>query len=285
MLVVGHEFADDDEVVGHKLRVAVNEGFGFVSFVVDIGLTAVVASVFSLASMIASVFSLASMIASVFSLASMIASMFSLASMIASVFSLASMIASVFSLASMIASMFSLASMIASMFSLAIVIASLLSVPLTGAISKGALGIKVGMGEFEYLSLDKQEQGKQLLNNQILGSVLSGLSQIHPQHLQQLGLIEIKLIPLHITGAEDLLHIVPNVLDYKVFVDEFLGVFLQKRAFGRLETRLLDGLHVFQQFVLDQSLVPLSGVVVAAGLLVPVQQLAQVAQLALLRTF
>ena len=74
----------------------------------------------------------------------------------------------------------------------------------------------------------------------------------------------------------------PNILDYKVFVDEFLGLLFQKRAFGRLETRLLDSLHVFEQFVLDESLVPLSGVVVAAGVLVPVQQLAQVAQFALL---
>ena len=41
MLVVGHEFADDDEVVGHELWVAVNEGFGFVSFVISIGLASI----------------------------------------------------------------------------------------------------------------------------------------------------------------------------------------------------------------------------------------------------
>jgi hypothetical protein len=33
-------------------------------------------------------------------------------------------------------------------------------------------------------------------------------------------------------------------------------------------------LHVFEQFVLDESLVTLGGVVVAAGLLVAVEQLA-----------
>ena len=85
MLVVRHEFANDDEIVGHELRVAVNEGFGFVSFMVGIRLPTLVTS----------------------------------------------------------------------MLSLAIVIASMLSVPLTHLISKGALSIKMGMGEFEYLSLDK----------------------------------------------------------------------------------------------------------------------------------
>jgi hypothetical protein len=45
---------------------------------------------------------------------------------------------------------------------------------------------------------------------------------------------------------------------------------------------LLDGLHVFEQLVFDESLVALRVVVVAAVFLVAVEQLAQLAELALL---